>query len=188
MGGSRRYTELPSCFSQPKDTKIRPGDIIVPPLQDRGRLFDGGPSSEHPDADRVCHTGWIGKHPAPLMASVTMTNKYSHFFSSKWKKNYFIVSIHVLFPHKDRKGFALPLLILRSKSKTLRWILFPRALRKICRLWLPCVKCVIFGREMSSVCFGKLRLCLYVRLFPSELCLSPPCDAGAALVGSVNFR
>ena len=57
MGGSRRYTELPGCFSQPKDTKIRPGDLIVPPLQNLGRLFDGGPSSEHPDAGREVPPG-----------------------------------------------------------------------------------------------------------------------------------
>lgn len=158
IGGSRRHTELPGRFSQPKDNKIRPGDLIVPLLQNLGRLFGGGPSSEHPDAGGVCHAGWRGKDPAPLMAYVTLTSKYLHFVSSAWKKPHFIVSNHVIFPRKDHKGFALPLLILRSKSKTSHRILFPRALSKIRRLWFPRIKCVIFGREMSGVCFGKLRL------------------------------
>lgn len=100
---------------------------------------------------------------------MTLTSKYLYFVSSAWKKKHFIVLNHVIFPRKDHKGFALPLLILRSKSKTSHWILFPRALSKIRRLWFPRIKCVIFGREMSGVCFGKLRLSLYVKLFPSEL-------------------
>lgn len=66
MGGSRRYTELPGRFSQPKDNKIRPGDLIVPPLQNLGRLFGGGPSSEHPDAGGGATQDGEGRIPLRL--------------------------------------------------------------------------------------------------------------------------
>ena len=84
-GGSESYPELPDCFSQPKDTRIRPGDLIVSPLQNLGRLFDGGPSSERPDAGRGLPRGMEreASHPA-----------YS--FCGE-KRPHFIVLIRVIF-------------------------------------------------------------------------------------------
>ena len=49
------------------------------------------------------------------------------------------------------------------------------------------MKRVIFGRERSGVCFGKLEPCSYVELLPSELRASPPCEAGTAPEGSANL-
>lgn len=56
-GGSRRYTELPGCFHQSRDTKIRSGDSTVPPLQNLEGLFAGGPCSEYADAVREVPCG-----------------------------------------------------------------------------------------------------------------------------------
>lgn len=74
-------------------------------------------------------------------------------------KSHFIVSTNIIFPCEDHKGFALSLLKPGSKCKTLCYILSPQTLGKICRLWLP--YSVLSLAQMSSGCFGKLRLCIF---------------------------
>lgn len=70
-----------------------------------------------------------------------------HTLSLVGGKSHFIVFTNIIFPCECHKGFHLPLLNPRSKSTTLCCILSPQALGKICRLWLPCTECVIFGTD-----------------------------------------
>lgn len=94
---------------------------------------------------------WDGEGSIPLpLQLMWLWQANIHTLSPMHGKKHFIVLVHILFPHKVCKGFAVPLMIPRSKSKTLHWILFSQALGKMCTLWFPCFKCVIFGREIVT--------------------------------------